>query len=389
MGIRDWLGLAPISKASFLKTLFEEAQRRAPHARFTYDSSADEITVTTDKDWSMEAQSHFIVYTQTPSRLRRQVLGELADNILYQGYDPPFDEVADFLRPVVHNLSTVLNSKQRALAHRPFGPLTLGLAIYRPGYDRFVSRDLLASWGMELDAALARAFHNLAVADPSANFVERDGVYITDYHDLYDSSRLFMPEVLAQLPIDGDPVAVVVSRRCLCVTSGDNVESLRALARIAGDLFLSEPFQLGTAPLVRRGEGWQALEPLEGQPPELADLRAVQLRWDYELQRSELDARNEREGADIYVSEVYVWGHNGSLLLATSWSPRIPTQLAQTDVVFLPCEGDDAIIRTFADFETACGPFEPEPESYPIRYRVVTPPSAQAIDRLATEFSEP
>ena len=388
MGLRDWLGLAPASKAAFVEALMKAARRQAPNAYITYNPSTDLITVKSDKTWSAEAEPHFFAYGHMPSSLRRRAIGEMADNILYQGHDPTFDEVADHLRPVIHNFSAVLNSRL-PYAHRPFGPLTLGLAINRPGYDRYVSQELLASWGLELEAALARAFANLLAADPTAQFAELGGFYATNYHDLYDSSRLFMPDVLEQLAIY-DPVAVVVSRRCLCVTSKANTEGVRAMARFVEELFVTEPAKLSTAPLERQGEDWRPLDPQPGEIPELARLRVGQTHWDYEVQRVELEARNEAEGVDIYVSEVDLWAHNGIRLTATSWSPEIPTLLARTDVVFLPDEGDEGVmIRTFADFEAACGPFAAEPDSYPVRYRLLTPPPPGALARLAAEFTEP
>jgi hypothetical protein len=388
MGIRDWFGLAPTSKVAFVEALMKEARRQAPQAYVTYNPSEDSITMTTEKSWSTDVEPHFLAYRHMPSAMRRRALGEMADNILYQGYDPPFDEIADALRPVIHNLSSVLNSR-RTFAHRPFAPLTLALAIHRPGYDRFVSEDLLASWGLDLNGALARAFANLAAANPSADFAELGGFYATNYHDLYDSSRLFMPEVLGQLAIH-DPIAVVLSRRCLCVASRANTEGLRAMARFVEEAFVTEPARLSTAPLERRGEDWQPLPAQEGEIPEFARLRVAQAHWDYEVQRIELEARNEAEGIDIYVSQVDVWSHDGVLVTATSWSPGIPTLLARTDVVFFAREGsEEMMIRTFADFETACGPFAAEPDSYPIRYRVLTPPPVGTLARLVTDFTEP
>jgi hypothetical protein len=122
----------------------------------------------------------------------------------------------------------------RRLVSRPFaGFLHELLCLDEDGLRRYVRVDQLAEWGLDADAARARAWSAL---DPTDGLVCRDdGLWSVASGDGYEASRLLLPGFLQAFAdrVQGEPIAIVPHAREVLIGGADDAAQVTQLLRHA------------------------------------------------------------------------------------------------------------------------------------------------------------
>jgi len=263
------------------------------------------------------------------------------------------------------------------------GPLSTVLAIDRPSSMAMVSGTLLGDWGRSFDEVLEVALGNLR-ARSSCQFERREeGFYLSGFGDWHDVSRILLPDLLLQLDVRGDPVAIAIVREGLAVAGSEDIAALNAMAAFAQSTWLEATRPISRAPLVYREGSWQPFEP---EDPALIELKAQwvnQRAWDYGQQAEVLEAHFTAIGLDRFLAPLEIIRDGPHLRTWTSWASDAQASLPKADAVILVQPGGRALPRLWKDVETICGPFQAEGATYPQRYSGLDWPDAEALERLA------
>jgi hypothetical protein len=86
----------------------------------------------------------------------------------------------------------------------------------------------------------------------------RPGLFASPYADVYDSSRLLLTDAIRQLPVFGDPLAVVPTRNCLLITGTEDDDATAEMMSIA-ERAQAEDHPVSLRPLRLSPEGWRAI----------------------------------------------------------------------------------------------------------------------------------
>jgi hypothetical protein len=244
--------------------------------------------------------------------------------------DELFKDVRSRLMPIVRDAAyfsiTDLNSQidfpdkpGSAIAVSGVAPdVTAAIAVDAEGAVATVSKDRLRSWGASFDDAMSIAVENLG-DKTIANFKETSaGLFESQWHDGYDASRIFLPDMLHRLPLRGTPVVGIPSRNHLLVAGSQDGTALAALVdRVAA--IIEEDTRPMCPFLLKFDKGlWTVFS--DEVPGSIRLTKA----WyglksrDYEQQKKLLDRLHKGIGADIFVASFLM--HEDSA--TRSWSSQ-------------------------------------------------------------------
>lgn len=202
------------------------------------------------------------------------------------------------------------------------GHLCVELVYDLPTAIMSVSPARLAEWGVSEDEAYAAGAQRLAAsaADPFEHVGE--GVWTSHVGDNYDSSRLLLPAI-ADLAVDGEPVAVPATRDLLVIAGSDDLDALKVLLATATRA-LDDPRVDSARPIVLQDGAWRPFTVPAGHPLRgaLDNLVHRDLARDYDAQKALLDRENTRADRDVFVATYLLFeGERGALRSASSWAP--------------------------------------------------------------------
>jgi uncharacterized protein YtpQ (UPF0354 family) len=318
--------------------------------------------------------------------MRRQVAGMTQIAI-----PSSFAEVVAKLRPVIRS-----TTERGVLKLQGFNTLPGSEIAYRPlcesieigvAYDgefnvARLNEGKLKEWGVTFDEAFDIAVDNLRLESHKPWLALRDGVFLSQFGDYYDASRLLLTDVLYRQPIAGAPVVMAPNRTVLLLTGDRNEAGLQTLLELA-EQALAEPRSLPPLMLRWSGAAWEKFVP-EKLAAKLHKLRLNELAVDYQDQQAKLNDMHTREGLDIFVAQHSIAQRkDGEQLSFCVWSESVHSLLPDTDYVALhrPSTKQTAFVsrhefrHQFRDF------FEPT-EHLPIRYEVRRFPDIAVFEEL-------
>lgn len=117
----------------------------------------------------------------------------------------------------------------------------------------------LEKWGVSFDDALAAALENLETQSEKALVEAVPGVYISNWQDGYDASRVLLTEMLLKLPVVGTPVVMLPSSENLVMTGSDDLDGLASVLNVIEPM-ADKPRSMVSVPLVFRGGEWIPFE---------------------------------------------------------------------------------------------------------------------------------
>jgi hypothetical protein len=224
-------------------------------------------------------------------------------------------------------------------------------------------------------------------------FIEHGpGLFVSQWDDAYDSSRMLLTDMIYRLPLQGKPVAFVPNRDQLWVTGKNNHAAILLMLETA-----KEGLQTGhsLSPLLYRlTDGvWASYVPEDSTQHALwISIKRQSDMGAYAQQKEYLDAIHERENIDLFVAPYTLLQHKDqSLFSATIWSPGENALLPKTERIAFDI-GQQEII--WVDWDKAYPLvghlMQQEPGLIgPIRYRVQSFPGQNDLEKLRLAVNEP
>lgn len=117
----------------------------------------------------------------------------------------------------------------------------------------------LTKWGISFYEVYKCALANLKKRSEKPLVEAVNGVYISNWQDGYDASRILLTDMIAGLPLAGPPVVMMPSAENLVLTGADDLEGLASVLNVIEPM-ADKPRSMVGVPLVLRGKEWMPLE---------------------------------------------------------------------------------------------------------------------------------
>jgi hypothetical protein len=261
----------------------------------------------------------------------------------------------------------------------------LGVALIADGTGGApaVTGAQLQASGLESETALVLALDNLRPRSPSAFESLKPGLFAARWRDGHDASRLLFPDLIAALPVNGDPVAMAPTRDTLLVAGADDRTALLALADAAAGALSTTGQPLSARPLRLRDGKWVDFA---GDGDEFApfdDLMRGQWTREYGEQKQLLDQLHAQSGDDILVASYAPMQNRntGKPFCMTFWVDGFVNLLPRADSVVLKSAAEVIVAPWRAATAVIAHRLAPT-DHYPLRYRANSFPDAAELAQL-------
>jgi hypothetical protein len=269
--------------------------------------------------------------------------------------------------------------------HRPLFPALVQVLLWdTPTTMATVTRDAAAGWGRSDEELFDIAGRNIA-ALPRLGFAAiGDKVFSLINNDDYDSSRLLVDDVLAELPLTGDLIGCIPTRNTLIVAAADDEEAVRIACELA--LSTTDDTPVFKHPLVRRDGEWALLD-LDPEHPAYRPWRSLVCTEHAEAANNIQQLVQSIVGEEVFVASVMLRENvaTGHAETVCAWTQDVPTLLPETDRVgFVTRDGKALVADAPWDLVRATVGDLMEPTNhYPARWRVSGFPTAAQLSELA------
>lgn len=384
----------PITRDQFADTVLGMLERAWPAHRFTLHR--DKFQIRQSDGMLINLHNIYLDYTRAPPAQRQEQLSRFVRGVVAtRTEEVDYASVRKRLLPVLRNLAGVDLMRidagdDKALSEvMEFRPLSqeigIALAIDSELNIQQIGSDVLARWGKTFEEVLQVAIDNLRhLAAPSFHELSH-GLFVSHYGDYYDAPRMLVQELIWQLPVGAQPVAMVPNRSCLLVCSAENADALSDMVERARPLLLEESRPLSAEMFALTGKTWAPWTP-PGEPGrKLGRLQREFLASGYAEQKQALDTLHEQslEGAFVATQTLIARQSDGQYLSYAVLGKGVHTWLPHADVVCLvEEEKGDALVVAMADFLDIAGPLARRLPYVLPRYEVTEFPGPECMARL-------
>jgi len=396
-GLARLFGATP-TKNELAKKVLVALRAAHPGDNFAYDESQYQIRG--KGSLVMNLDNLYLDYCRSTRNERQTQIERFIAGMTAEDIPDSFLDAQPNLLPVLRHLAglelsllSMDEERQKGdfftqFAMQPFSEeLAIGIAFDSEVSIQQVGNKTLETWGKTLDEVLAVALDNLRhKAAPKFEEIS-PGFFVSQFDDYYDASRLLLPELAWQLPLNGNPVAMVPNRICLLITGDRDEAGLEAMLATAEGLLRDQSRPLGTEMFRLDGTAWTPWKPSGAVEIRLHDLRIQMRAGDYKAQQEVLSATAERRGEDVFVATFGLTKQpNDDRIFSYSvLTKSVHTWLPKTDRV---CANDldtkEQLMVPWSVFESAAGDIL-EPMSYVLpRYRVAKDLGQQQLEILRT-----
>ena len=263
-----------------------------------------------------------------------------------------------------------------------------------PDAIRSLNQSDLDDWGVTLSDALTAARDNLWRISNETWQDAGQGVWVSPWQDSHDASRLYLHDLLWQLQVEGDHIALLPSRDVLIVTGSDNAAGLTHAAQLARQVLENEARPMSGVALRLNDQTWEPFLPPNDHPAhvELANLAAESVGQLYAEQKQLLDQAKSDDTPLIVAGYMGTQRESDNKLETFSiWPREVATLLPRTDrVVFMQTDdqGEGQVLgaATWDRVEEVVGDLmRREPDLSPPRWRVESFPDDAQLDALGLE----
>ena len=342
----------------------------------------------------------FIEYSQVERQQREQCLNRIVRAALSHLKEIPdeFRDAAHDLWPRLWARSTFeqIRLQQRLNGSEPLQyplepigeHLTLSLVYDLPEAVRSISTDDLEAWGVTYWQAREVALQQLAESD--FQIVSLGGeLHASSTGDSYDATRMILIDLIHQLDIAGQPIAMVPNRDTLLITGSESEVGQKMMLELAQKTLAEQPRPLTATPLILdQDEQWIDWDP----PPEnplYQHYRELKLGWlasEYADQQKLLLAIHQQEHVPLGVADFSALQTDGQMLSYSIWGRGAPTLLPETDLIALipspQATGDQIRMIPAEQVRNELSDLMKEIDCYPTRWEVTEFPSEQRLKRL-------
>ncbi len=266
--------------------------------------------------------------------------------------------------------------------------LLLSLVYDLPESVRSISQDDLETWDVSYWEAREVAMNNLAESE----FVYAslgDELYASNTGDSYDATRLVLVELIRQLDIKGQPVAMVPNRDTLLISGTDSEVGLRMMVEFAMKQLQEQPRPLIATPLVlNANDEWVDWLP-DPNDEIFGQFQQMKLGWlqqEYHEQKEILEKLLEQQEIDEFVASYTVAEKEGVLQSYCVWTNSVVSRLPQTDLVMLfDPETDASNLATWDAVQKTIPHLLESLDCYPPRYRVTSFPTSKQLFEMEAQ----
>ena len=265
--------------------------------------------------------------------------------------------------------------------------LILGLAYDTEHSITSINQKQLTEWGVELKEAFAAAKDNLWEKTDPSKMVGQNGVYVAQWHDSYDSSRMMLTELIYRLQVDGDPVAFVPNRDAFWVTGKDNVAGLRTIMKIGSESHFKLGHSLSPDLYVLVDGKWVLYIPEDAEVK--AQWLATRRRrnyLDYDQQKKLIDQIHDQTGEDYFVASFTVFERpDKKEWSACVWTNGVDSSLPKADAIGFVVDAENRdmfVVPWERATEIVGGLMQEEADLVPVRYRVRGFPAPDQVKQL-------
>jgi uncharacterized protein YtpQ (UPF0354 family) len=365
---------APMRDADRFADLIVKALRqRTPATAIAYDPETFELTYGDGN--RVYLHNTYAEYEREEEANRPALIDRFADFIIHSAKPTTMNEAAlDALMPLVRSRADMIANLYSlgpwpyAHSSRPFCETMLTmLAIDSESSISMVTDDQLADLGISFEEALGIATGHLAERGDHLFESVDEGIYLSTCGDAYDASLILIPDLIRDLSVNGNHVAIVAARSLLIVTGSDDLSGLDRAARFVWQDFPGNERSISLTPLELRNGKWGLLNFRPDYPQSLKNLLQYQRKWSYD---STGEGLQEALGDDLYVASVILVEQGGRAATVASWGAGVRTACPIVDAIVIQADGDfPEITRRFEDVMNVCGPFPlVEAMPYPPRY---------------------
>lgn len=360
-------------------------------ANFALVSTKDERTIMLGRFYD--------VYISAPRRERSAMLEQFTRTWTDTGPDTEhFENVRSLLLPVVRSRCYFEFSKLTLAAMgRPFDSvpfdtigthISVSLVIDREDAMSHVPAAQAQKWELNFEQLLPIAIENLRSRTDRGFSEWAPGLFASHYDDSYDSSRLLLTEMIAALPLDGEPVAVVPHRNLLLITGSANREGLAACAQVIEES-IGDRDAISAVPLVLRAGRWQEF-PLPFFHPLFQKyelLRVTEANMLYEEQKRLLEEVSPDRQEFIASYQATRHEESGAISSSASWTDGAGVQLLPKAerISLVRFESGKPILAgetTLNDVIETAPHLVEDMNIYPPRYRVRGFPSSAELGQM-------
>jgi hypothetical protein len=339
----------------------------------TYDPATFELTHTTGQKTFLH--NTFREFQRANEQERPALIDRFVDFILESraptvSGEPALDALMPVLRSRADMIATyhTLDAWPYKRSSRPFcDTMLLMLAFDNEHSIALVNDEQLDELGIAFDDALGLATAHLDERGNHRFGRLAEATFVSTCEDHYDASRLLLPELIASLPVKGNPVAIVEARSAILITGSEDTEGLDQIARFAWEDFPENDRPISLMPVELRDGTWQAFEIRDDHPQSLRNLIQYQRLWQYDATK---DVLQKEVGDDLFIASAILVENEGRAATIASWATDVRTACPIVDAIIIQADDDfPEIRRKFEDVVAICGPFPlVEDMPYPPRY---------------------
>lgn len=396
MGLLEKL-IPPAGPDRFAQKLMRAIRARGVTDSLTYD--ADDFMIQIGRgDHRLFLQNAYADYRAASFAGRAKVITTYAglaraDDTKVNSFDDARGKLLPKLRERYYYESFKLVQQSQGLATDPpaelqlfSNDLTLELIIDFPEVVKSVPPKQFVEWGITFDEALKVARDNLWAISNKPFVQVQPGLHVSEFQDTHDASRLFLHDLIWQLPVDGEHVAIAPERNLLIVTGSNDEEGLVRMAEIAFDVIQKAHRRMSGIAVRLDGSKWVPFIAPDGSRADHALRRPRMLAEtvQYEEQKALLEKVHERSERDIYVaSHKLMERDDGCFWSHTFWVADTTDALIPRGDFIAMCNPDKT--HSFArwdDVMRVAGDLLQPTEYYPPRWRVRAYPSEPQLAQI-------
>lgn len=220
--------------------------------------------------------------------------------------------------------------------HEPISAwFSRALVIDFPTHVMLVNQQHLKDWNLTFDEAFAIGLKKLRDCS-LPKFRQEGSYYVGTWDDDYDSSRVLLPSIFDDLPLDGDPVVLLPNRVTLLVAGENDHSGIRTILAKAEQIVVERAKPQNPSPLVVRNGEVADFEVGQESPifHEVQRAKKVAALSTYQGQKANLDSFYEKSGKDLFVASYTLQQKpSGEYSSQSVWSRGVATLLPETDFV--------------------------------------------------------
>lgn len=285
--------------------------------------------------------------------------------------------------------------QDQEIPHRILGDdFAAGLSYDFPDAMIQITGRQLEKWGVTFDQVYQCALENLKKRSDKALVEAVDGVFIANWQDGYDASRVLLEDVFANLNVKGAPVVMLPSAESLIITGSEDDEGLASVLNVIEPM-ADKPRSMVGFPLVWRHGEWSPFEiPVEHPLYErfrvlrisaiarsYADQRGVVSEWLQSVGDAAVVtpylATQKRDGS---VSSCSVWPEAVECLIPRADSVVFTGSSAESNQEVVACNSWERVL------EVVGGLMKPTP-FHPELYRVQRFPTTTELAQIGMSVS--